>query len=1031
MDYNSKLNIDLRIIYIIVLVLILNASSVVPAFASSGEGSGEEPAEAEDSGISVDLTGQIEGYSAVLYDNSNGLPTSEANAITETSEGFIWIGSYSGLMRYDGNTFERFDSTTGIASVTSLFVDSRDRLWIGTNDGGAAVMENGQIRMFNKSDGLASLSVRSITEEPGGIIYIATTHGIVTVDGEMSITPIDEPQINDEYIRQLMTGDDGIIYGLTQGGSVFTIENRRLTGFYDGNKMGLTGILSIFPDPRNEGYVYIGTEESTIYYGKLENSFSIVNTTDVSPLLYVNSMELIQGKLWICAVNGTGYVENNTFTKLENIPMNDYIDHVTTDYEGNLWFTSSRQGVMKIVPNQFMDIFEKYDLPTTVVNSTCMYEGLLFVATDNGLIALDEDSVVEGIPLTGAATASGVPVESDDLIELLKGSRIRSIIKDREGRMWLSTYSKNGLIRYENGHATCFTTDDGMPSGRVRTVYQRADGVIMAACSGGVALIQGDSVTEVYGDSSGLSNTEILTVAEAANGDMIFGSDGDGIYIVSGHRISHIGVESGLSSGVVMRVKKDSTRDIYWIVTSNSLAYMTGDYKVSTIHKFPYSNNFDMYESSQGDMWILSSNGIYVVPVEELLANGDIFAVFFNKDNGLSCVATANSYSELTESGDLYVAGSTGVSRVNIDVPLENVNNIKMAVPFVEADGRMIYADGSGTITVPAGVRKLTIYSFVYTYSLLNPKVTYHLEGFDQNAVTVSRSELKPVDYTNLGGGTYRFVMELSDSLGRGSNIMSVLIEKQKEVHEQLWFQIICVLLIIALIAVTVAFYVHKKTAALLKKERENRIFIREMTEAFARTIDLKDEYTNGHSTRVAEYTVMLARELGCSDETIEKYYNIALLHDIGKIGIPSGVLNKKGKLTDEEYEIIKSHSSLGYNALKDISIMPELATGAGAHHERPDGKGYPNGLKGDEIPRAAQIIAVADTFDAMYSDRPYRRRMNFEKAVSIIKEVSGTQLTSDVVDAFLRLVERGEFRAPDDTGGGTTEDIDNLRTKS
>jgi energy-coupling factor transport system substrate-specific component len=189
----------------------------------------------------------------------------------------------------------------------------------------------------------------------------------------------------------------------------------------------------------------------------------------------------------------------------------------------------------------------------------------------------------------------------------------------------------------------------------------------------------------------------------------------------------------------------------------------------------------------------------------------------------------------------------------------------------------------------------------------------------------------------------------------------------------------------------------------------------------------MKDKYTNGHSTRVAEYTALLARELGYDEDTVEKYYNIALMHDIGKIGIPASVLNKDGKLTDEEYAIIKSHAEKGYNVLKNISIMPELATGAGAHHERPDGKGYPNGLKGDEIPRVAQIIAVADTFDAMYSNRPYRKRMNFEKAVSIIKEVSGTQLTSDVVDAFLRLVEKGEFKAPDDNGGGTVDDINNI----
>ena len=223
-------------------------------------------------------------------------------------------------------------------------------------------------------------------------------------------------------------------------------------------------------------------------------------------------------------------------------------------------------------------------------------------------------------------------------------------------------------------------------------------------------------------------------------------------------------------------------------------------------------------------------------------------------------------------------------------------------------------------------------------------------------------------------------------------------------------------------------YLMRRQTEGLRQKQQENQTFIREITTAFARVIDMKDSYTNGHSSRVAKYTSMLARELGYDEETVERYYRIALLHDVGKIGIPKAVLNKPGKLTDEEYEIIKSHTSKGYEVLKDISIMPDLATGARSHHERPDGQGYPNGLHGENIPRAAQIIAVADCFDAMYSNRPYRKRMNFDKAVSIIREVSGTQLTPDVVDAFLRLVDKGEFRAADDTGGGSTENIDNIR---
>ena len=228
-------------------------------------------------------------------------------------------------------------------------------------------------------------------------------------------------------------------------------------------------------------------------------------------------------------------------------------------------------------------------------------------------------------------------------------------------------------------------------------------------------------------------------------------------------------------------------------------------------------------------------------------------------------------------------------------------------------------------------------------------------------------------------------------------------------------------------------FYVVRQAEqydSLVEKRKRDKELLREIIEAFAKIVDLKDSYTQGHSMRVAKYTKMLAQELGCDEGTTEKYYNIALMHDIGKVGIPDSVLNKQGKLTEEEYELIKSHTTRGYEVLKNISLMPEIAIGAEAHHERPDGKGYPNGWSGDEIPRVAQIIAVADCFDAMYSDRPYRKRMNFEKAVSIIKEVSGTQLTPDVVDAFLRLVDKGEFRAPDDKGGGSMESIENIHNE-
>ena len=992
----------------------------------------EIPASAAENGsaahISVDIVGRSEGYSAVLYDNTNGLPTSEANAIAETSDGFIWIGSYAGLIRYDGNTFERVDSTTGIASVVNLLVDSQDRLWVGTNDSGVAVMEQGTFHMWGKAEGLKSASVRAIAEDEKGSIYVATTDGIAVIDGELKLHTLDDPRISDAYMSDLRLGPDNMIYGLTQEGSIFSMRDGQIQTYLSSEEIRVKGVIGFLPDPVSPGNLYLGTESSQMYYGSLENNFDGMETRNIAPLTYVERFEYIDGQLWICAGDGIGVLKDKYFYSIRNIPMNNSIQRMLVDYGGNLWFTSSRQGVMKIVPNQFSSLFERFRIPEAVVNTTCLCGDLLFVGTDSGLTVIGPDGALESLPLNKAETASGKKLAATDLIELLDGCRIRSIIRDSKGRLWISTWRKYGLLRYDQGDLTAFTTSDGMFSDRVRAVCEGRDGRILAVNTGGVNIIEGDSVTESYGEEYDVVNTEILTAAEAPNGDIVMGSDGGGIYIVGSAGTKHVGTEDGMSSDVVMRIKYDTAHKVFWIVTSNALAYMDTDYHVYTVQKFPYSNNFDLYENSKGDVWILSSNGIYVVPADELLANGEISPVYYSMDNGLPCIATANSYSELAADGNLYIAGTTGVAKVNIETPFENVDNLKVAVPYVDADGVRIYPDETGAFTIPTGTKKLTVYSHVFNYSLMNPQVGFYLDGFDSTRTTINRNDLVPVDYTNLRGGTYHFNMELKDAMGRGSKVVDVPIVKEKAFFEQLWFYILAGLAALFVLAEAVRFYIRRKTRALEKKQQETMALVGGITEAFAKVIDMKDRYTNGHSSRVAKYTAMLARELGYDEETVEKYYHIALLHDIGKIGVPHEVLNKAGKLTDEEFEIIKSHTSKGYDALKEITIMPELAVGAQAHHERPDGRGYPNHLKGDEIPRVAQIIAVADCFDAMYSNRPYRNRMNFEKVVSIIKEVSGTQLTPDVVDAFLRLAERGELRDPDDHGGGTTENIDNIR---
>lgn len=178
------------------------------------------------------------------------------------------------------------------------------------------------------------------------------------------------------------------------------------------------------------------------------------------------------------------------------------------------------------------------------------------------------------------------------------------------------------------------------------------------------------------------------------------------------------------------------------------------------------------------------------------------------------------------------------------------------------------------------------------------------------------------------------------------------------------------------------------------------------MLETLAGTIDAKDKYTNGHSMRVAIYATRLAEKLGWDQERIERLRYEALLHDIGKIGVPDAILNKPARLTDVEFDLIKSHTVVGADILKNMVAVPNAAEVARYHHERYDGKGYPSNISGSEIPVNARIVCIADSFDAMSSDRIYRKALKREVIREELINGRGTQFDPELLDAFLELYD-------------------------
>jgi len=215
-------------------------------------------------------------------------------------------------------------------------------------------------------------------------------------------------------------------------------------------------------------------------------------------------------------------------------------------------------------------------------------------------------------------------------------------------------------------------------------------------------------------------------------------------------------------------------------------------------------------------------------------------------------------------------------------------------------------------------------------------------------------------------------------------------------------------LLVLAALAALIYFYVRKRTASLLERQERYRSLTESALRVAARSIDAKDRYTNGHSTRVAVISREIARRLDFTEEEVENVYYTALVHDIGKIGVPDTVLTKPSKLNDEEYRIIQTHTTTGYNILKEFEGVPDIAQGARYHHERYDGTGYCEGISGEDIPLVARIIAVADAYDAMTSSRVYRSKLSDDKARAEIERCKGAQFDPQIADILLQMLDDG-----------------------
>ena len=907
----------------------------------------------------------------------------------------MWIGTYAGLYRYNGREFRWVDNYESVKNVNCLYVDEEGRLWIGTNDNGLSiVIREKVVNVLDESSGLPSNSVRCITRATDGYYYVGTTGSLqvlVMNNGLKAANTLDEVNYADSIAADL----SGHVSVVTNDGRLFLLKEGNILCSYqlpDGQE--LFNSCAFAPD----GTLMVGTSTNHIYrYDVSGDEFvqlSVISCADVNSINNLNYLD--DGTLFISTDSGISYVDTAGYHRMNTNDFNNSIDNMICDYQGNLWFTSSRLGLLRLAKSPFKDVYGAIGMDRRVVNAIVSWQEGYYIGTDKGLDVVDKLCHRQ---------------INNKLTEELEGKRIRCMYVDKDDHLWVCTYG-SGLMEFSpEGQSWVYNAENGSFGNRARIVTGLSDGTILAAGDNGISYITNHEVTRTIKNEDGLINSMILTVTEKSDGTILAGTDGDGIAVLKdGEVIDMITREDGLSSGVILRTVKDPKSEGVFIVTSNSLCYIEPEGRIRVLDKFPYFNNYDIWVKDEDTLFVMSSAGIYVVERDELVEGGDIAWELLDARRGLGTSLTANSWNCYSGNGELFLPCDTGVYVIDVEKYNSDVRSYRMQLASVKLDGVVQPPARMGAITVGQGVNRIELDPEVLNYTIQEPNVGYYLEGFDTQWTIVPQNSLSNIIYANLPAGNYTFRLAIFDSAeARIMEERKFDLVKEGEFYERAGFTVYMLLLLSMIIVWFTWFVVQRQ----LNQQQIKMDMANETVMAIANAVDAKDVRTHQHSMRVAEYAVLIAQEMNCFKwwqrrKELSSLRKAAQMHDIGKIAIPDSVLNKVGRLTDDEYAMMKSHVVRGAEILKDFTLVEHVVDGTRFHHERYDGKGYPDGLSGDQIPLYGRIIAVADTFDAMTSNRVYRNHMDTDYVMNEMKRGRGTQFDPEALDAFMRLIDKG-----------------------
>ena len=978
-----------------------------------------------------------EAHAASYMSNKTEIPVdlevSGAEALCQTEDGYIWIAQYSGLTRYDSKEFVTYKSFAYegqeysvinvralAAEASTLFVATSEHIYIYKDDHfEPLVSEAGVITDIILDDRNELLYIS--TQDNGGIVYDIAGGTKTTIPGTEG-----------KYVSDIALDADGDYYyhaeeGVFDKNGNMILMNPRILELYS---YGTTLFMA-----EDNGVIHrYDTEKETM----LDD---LIVSDQVNRMLYSEADQIL---FVACEKNGIYCIDFSAdepqITLAGDLENKSQLVDLMIDYEGNLWVAShyiGASGVSIITRNALSEllyddpIWQSLNAPPAFdrnVYAVEKYGDILYIVAATRIYRYDlnqneilpDNIIMQTVDAYADAKTQEGKAQGDSNFAFTYAPKDVEVFRDK---IYFAV-SNIGLLEYDPdseavvvydqkyiaGHHGKLVGDPDLAMTNSIRSMRSFDDYLVLGYNRGIMRFDGEefSVMNVgsnvlyinktkdgkilFDRTQGLfvvdddftAATEIPTEKEITGNRLKFLVDGDELYYTLNSRLFRLNTAdgSGVSKEITIPYIKGS------IVELAKIRF--GEKEGEPEYKYVIGSQTQLYIADSLDGERLTDYEIY------------------DATNGLQpIIANTSGYYDESEQ-KYYLQSTNGVFVYDFNKTRDIPPAVRIVVSSVDLDGAHSYGD---SISVGKNVYRVAFNLSILGFRPNNGYTIYYkLDGIDDD-FTVASDENRSAYYTNLAGGSYDFHVYVTDEYGQESNRIQIHLEKEKKVNEQWWFWAVIAVIAVAVVVLIASAFVRYKTRQSLKRQLEYKNITVESIQAIARTIDAKDEYTNGHSIRVGAYSKIIAENMGMSSDEVDNIYYIALLHDIGKIAIPDSILNKPGRLTDEEFAVMKSHTTRGAAILKGISTIPQIIEGAKSHHEKYDGSGYPEGLVGEDIPFVARIICCADCFDAMASKRVYKEPYSLDVITTEFERCAGTQFDPNISTVVVELIAAGKLR--------------------